>query len=88
MKLRVHLKDPDALGDAAREFGFQEAKKRLGVAYGNEEIPNEEMDNLSKYWRSYVMEASKSWFKWEEYVTVEIDLLAKTATVIPTGEQP
>lgn len=79
MKVRVTLKDPDTMQDAV-----DDAFKRLPVPDGvsPEEFAaiREERANAAK------SEISDAWMAWGEYLVVEFDLDAKTATVLPASE--
>jgi hypothetical protein len=73
VKFRVTFKTPDALDAAAEEFGKSQF----------EENPSE--DESAEYWAKFAKKFCEKFVKWGEYVTVEFDLLAGTATVVPTG---
>ncbi len=76
-KLKITMKDPDAGYDDVKEY-VRESLALSGLSENEreavEEIRKEEVrDKLSK------------WLKYGEYLTVEFDLDAGTATVIPQG---
>lgn len=76
-KLRITMKDPDAGYDDVEEY-VRESLALSGLSESEreavEEIRKEEVrDKLSK------------WLKYGEYLEVEFDLDAGTATVIPCG---
>lgn len=75
MKLRVTFKDPDTLGDA-----IEEAVRREIVDMPN--LDAAEREAVAELRREKVGEAVAKWFRWGEYVTVECDTDAGTATVI------
>jgi hypothetical protein len=68
MKFRITMKDPDALRIALGGA----AKKSVGAALGAS------LDECEEELREFV----KRWFKYGEYLTVEIDTDAKTILVV------
>ena len=75
MKLRITMKSPDAVAQAIQD-------------YVQSLDPNEELDRDA--WEincqiSDVERQLKKWVKYNEYITVEIDLENNTAQVIPIG---
>lgn len=75
MKFRVTFKDPDTLGDAIREAVTGEV---AAMQLAN----TEERDALIDIRVRRVGEQVGKWFHYGEYVTVELDTDAGTATVI------
>jgi hypothetical protein len=78
MKFRVTFKTPDALEYAAQEVSVVEARQQA------------EHDGATFYdaqGEAYdaAIEFGKKWVKYGEYVTIEFDTEAGTATVVPTG---
>ena len=74
MKFRVSMKDPDTLGDAIAAAVLREV----------EELP---LDNVEKALvaeerRAKVREACQRWFKYGEYLTVDVDTDDMTCTVV------
>lgn len=74
MKFRVTMKDPDTLHDACREA----AEKSLGEAA----LDDDEREVLIEKRQEKYAEIAAKWFEYGEYVTIEIDTNAKTATVV------
>lgn len=74
MKFRVTMKDQDTLGDAITDALKEEA---ANIA----ELDDEEREALVEHRQETVGEICRQWFKYGEYLTVEIDTEAKTATV-------
>lgn len=74
MKIRVTLKDPDALQDAINEAVDEEIKKL-------DDILREDSEDISEVFEEKAKNVAREWFKYGEYLTVEIDTSAKTCTV-------
>ena len=68
------MKDPDTLHDAIAD----------AVHADTESITDEDERTAVKEVRSDKFRAvARKWFKWGEYLTVEIDTDAQTCTVVP-----
>ena len=78
MKFRVTMKDPDTLGDAIKEAVEGDVKLLV-------DDPKEQ-SALIEVRQEKVSEICKEWFKWGEYLTVEIDTEAGTAVVVPVKD--
>ena len=78
MKFRVTMKDPDTLGDAIKEAVEGDVKFLV-------DDPDEQ-SALIEVRQEKVSEICKEWFKWGEYLTVEIDTEAGTAVVVPVKD--
>lgn len=67
MKIRIHMKTPDAVEDAVAEA------VKSGASGGEDSLADfdEQMEKLSK------------WIKYGEYIAVEFDTDAMTAAVVP-----
>lgn len=76
MKIQFTFKDPDTVYDTLRECAEGEVNQIDGLSDGEREELVDGRHNKLK-------EACKPWIKWGEYVRIEIDTDAKTATVIP-----
>ena len=80
MKIRVTLKDPDTMSDAVEEAVRREVKKLEGLS-------KEERDDLvegrTSEQRSKIVDG---WMPYGEYLEVEFDTEAGTATVIPASD--
>jgi len=82
-KFTVTFKTPDAVADAAVEAGNAEAAERMaGLGRPAEEG---EQDELATYWTKCFKEFAGKWVRYGEYVTIEFDTEAGTATVLPAG---
>lgn len=75
MKFRVTMKDPDTLHDAITEAVKVEVNQLLDDP--------DEREALQETREEKVREICKEWFEYDEYLTVEIDTEAGTATVVP-----
>lgn len=69
MKIQVTFKTPDALFDAAQEYAFEKAESSVTIAYN--EAFQEAREKLSKF------------IRYEENITIEFDIEAGTAVVVP-----
>lgn len=73
MKIRVTFKTPDAIDSAARELAIAEV--------GEHQDDREDIERMSDEYESAKKKLQK-WISGGEYLTVEFDLDAMTATVI------
>ncbi len=73
MKITVSFKNPDALDES-----IDESLKDLKV----EGLSEEELEGVKETRKEEIKELCMKWFKWGEYLTVEIDTEAKTCTVV------
>lgn len=78
MKIKVTMKDPDTLGDAVDDAVRTEIARIDGLDAADREA-------LFEGRREKVGELAAKWFKWGEYLSVEIDTDAGTATVLPAN---
>ena len=78
MKFQVTMKDPDQLYDAAAEAVDDELKAT--------NLSEEERDAIREIRTEKVTDVADKWFRWGEYLTVEIDTEAETIRVVPAGE--
>lgn len=79
MKIRVTLKDPDTMHDAVDE-AFEKLAKPEGV-------DAEEWADIREARAAKAKEdISNRWMEYGEYLEVEFDLDAKTATVLSTAK--
>ena len=74
MKFTVSMKDPDTLGDAIDEAVQQDVASVEGLSDDEREAVEEERGMK-------VRELCSKWFKYSEYLTVEIDTDAGTCIV-------
>jgi hypothetical protein len=76
MKFKVTMKDPDTLGDAIDDAVRADLKTVDGLS-------DNERETLLDDRRDAVKAVTAKWFEYGEYVTIEIDTEAGTATVVP-----
>lgn len=76
MKFKVSMKDPDTLHDAIK---LAVGKSLDAVAISEDD----ELEALAEVRAEKVREICSRWFKYGEYLTVEIDTEAGTCTVLP-----
>ena len=76
MKFIVTFKDPDGPSDSIDEA----ARKSIAAIEG---LSEPEREALEEKRIEALREATAKWFKWGEYVDIEIDTEAGTATVLP-----
>lgn len=74
MKFKVTMKDPDTLQDAISDAVADDLAKIEGLS-------DDDRKNLLDGRKAAAAEVAAKWFKYGEYVTVEIDTEAQTATV-------
>ena len=76
MKFRVTLKDPDGFYD-----GITDAVESSlnGTTFSDEE----EFEKISELRREKIKTAISKWVEYGEYITIEFDTTAGTATVVP-----
>lgn len=74
MKFKVTMKDPDTLHDAVNE-AVKAQIQEIGIT------DEDEIEALTEKRAEKVNEMCGQWFEYGEYLTVEIDTEAKTATV-------
>lgn len=80
MKFRVSMKDPDTLYDAIAEAVRSELKQ-LG-------LDQDELELLEESRFKKVSDICDQWFRYGEYLEVEIDTEAKTCVVVPPRVSP
>jgi hypothetical protein len=69
------MKDPDCLHNALRDAVAEDM--------GGAKLDEDEADAVFQLRVEKAQKACARWFRWGEYLTVEIDTDAGTATVIP-----
>ena len=74
MKILVYIKNPDAFGDAVDD-AVRASLKETG-------LPKDEQDELFDTRREKVWDALNRWVEYQEYVSIEFDTDAMTATVV------
>jgi hypothetical protein len=77
MKVRVTMKDPDALDEALYEAVLKLQKP--------EDVSKEEWQLICEHRQAAAHDAIRPFMKYSEYITVEFDTDAHTATVIKTN---
>lgn len=77
MKLRVTFKDPDGVDNALHELASEKAEELQSLA-GDFDLGEDPYDRI----KEGLGEVIKPWVQYGEYVTIEIDTVAKTAVVI------
>lgn len=76
--LRVTLKDPDSLYDAVSEFIEDE--------FANSTLDEDEQEELQDLRRDKYNTVASKWFRYGEYLDIEINLTEGTARVLPAHE--
>lgn len=76
MKFRIEFKDPDTVFESVKEA----ADVRVSQLGG---LTEKEIEMLTKSTMETLFEDIKPWIRYDEYVAIEFDTDAKTATVIP-----
>ena len=77
MKIKVTMKDPDTLQDA-----IIDAFKNLSI----DGVNDEEIEAIRQRRGEAINDmATRKWFEYGEYLTVEIDTEAQTCIVVPNG---
>lgn len=74
MKFTITMKDPDGFFDCVAEAVAEEVNK-MGIA------DDDERDAVKETKTEKVKELLKTWFEYGEYLTVEVDIEAKTCVV-------
>lgn len=75
MKFRVTMKDPDCLHDAIKEA--------VEADVAALDLPLDEAAVVADVRSAKARSVCATWFRFDEYITVEIDTDAGTATVVP-----
>lgn len=82
MKFQVTLKDPDTLIDAITAAVKSHLRKSIDLDLLNQNAA----DAAAEVYEAQIAELCGRWFKYGEYLTVEIDTDAKTCVVVPEKE--
>lgn len=83
MKFRVTMKDPDTLHDAIQEAIERELANHVEQFTGTEYLLDaDERDAIQERREEKTRELCAKWFRYSEYLTVEIDTDAKTCVVV------
>ena len=77
MKFQITMKDPDTIFDSISDAVEKEIGNE-GIYY-DKHFESRHFENR----RAEVVQFCETWFRYSEYVTIEIDTDANTATVIP-----
>lgn len=75
MKFKVMMKDPDTLGDAINDAVKAEVAQISG-------LDEDERDSVQEERAERVRALCRKWFKYDEYLCVEIDTDAGTCVVV------
>ena len=75
MKFKITMKDPDGVCDSVTDAAKQSAQEATGISDG-------EREELTEGRKEELGAVISQWFTYGEYLTVEIDTDAKTATVL------
>lgn len=75
MKIRVTMKDPDTLHNAVQEAVMAQLE-------GLDGVDDDESEQLRESREEEMRAKCRRWFKWSEYLTVEIDTEAMTCVVV------
>lgn len=75
MKIKVTMKDPDVLHDAIRRSVRNELEKIEG-------LDEDERESMEDARIEKAADKCSRWFRWGEYLTVEVDIDAGTCTVL------
>ena len=76
MKFKVTLKDPDGFYDCITDAVESSLN---GTTFSDEE----EFEKISEIRRENIKTAISKWVEYGEYITIEFDTTAGTATVVP-----
>ena len=76
MKIKITLKDPDGFWDGVSNAVQAEVQKLDGLRFS-------ERVSLAETRRDSILEYLSTWVEHSEYITIEFDTEAKTATVLP-----
>lgn len=77
MKFQITFKDPDGVHDSITEVISDQLSH---FQYLNNKLPNQ--DEVEQNWREQINESISKWVDYGEYITVEFDTDAGTATVV------
>lgn len=75
MKFHIQLKDPDGFSD-----GMDEA---IEASLSEADLSDDEKEAVSAARQERAWKALEKWVEYREYVTIEFDTDAGTATVVP-----
>jgi hypothetical protein len=78
-KFRVTMKDPDTLHDACKDAAAEQLESVKG-------IDGDERESLVDQRAQKLRDFCGQWFRYGEYLTVEIDTDAGTCVVVPASE--
>lgn len=79
MKIKVTMKDPDGFHESVNEAVRDELKLNFAS------LDEDEFEALVEYRMEKAWKALKPWVEYNEYLTVEFDTGAGTATVVKKG---
>lgn len=76
MKFTITMKDPDGFYDSLQSAAEEDLKE------SDPTIDEEEREMVLEHRTEKLKELLKTWFRYDEYLTVEIDTVKKTCTVV------
>ena len=76
MKIKVQMKDPDTLQDAIEDAVKNDVSTMA-------DLDDDEREAVIEKRKEKVHELAEKWFRYGEYLAVEIDTDEKTCTVLP-----
>ena len=76
MKFRVTFKDPDGFSQSVQDYAES--------LFSELPLTDEEKEDCVYKRVGVIDESLKKWVKYGEYITIEFDLVAKTAKVVET----
>lgn len=76
MKIKITLKDPDGFCDAIRDAARESVNAISGIS-------EDEAEELEDSRHEEISASLAKWVEYGEYVRIEFDTEAKTATVLP-----
>jgi hypothetical protein len=76
VRFRVTMKDPDGVYESLQDAAEESIKAIEGLS-------EREREELTESRRVTLGEATERWFRYSEYLTVEIDTEADTCIVVP-----
>ena len=76
MKIKVQMKDPDTLQDAIEDAVKNDVSTMA-------DLDDDEREAVIEKRKEKVQELAEKWFRYGEYLAVEIDTVEKTCTVLP-----
>ncbi len=79
MKFTITMKDPDGV--------YESISEAVKLSESESLLSKDEREELYHTRRNELDEVIEPWFKWSEYLTVEIDTETKTCVVMKVGRR-